>query len=272
MRADESAFVRSDLRPTNDTRSVRKRLSRRCIFASSNLFTCPHGGLWVPQARQVVRPTRMSCLYGTPIRIRPPPRRRHPPDLRAAPRQKSGRNVLHDLGAQHEVECTVGKRQVGRIALHALHAGVVDRGELEVQRNDACEAGRHQARKVPVARADIQRGRTAARLAWPLKKLLSRSPLPQHASDGASFDAYSSAQASLDSSTRPSRRKSTIRASDFQAPGWSKVGGNAGSVFRRSGCAPRPSRPCGPETGSTGRPPSAWHGRASAPVGSLPGR
>jgi hypothetical protein len=39
---------------------------RKC--ASSNVFTCPHGGFLWPQVEQVVRPSLKSCLYGTPIR------------------------------------------------------------------------------------------------------------------------------------------------------------------------------------------------------------
>ncbi len=36
---------------------------------SSKVFTCAHGGFRLPHSWQVVRPTLVSCRYGTPITI-----------------------------------------------------------------------------------------------------------------------------------------------------------------------------------------------------------
>ena len=69
MRTVEIGFVASLLAHTKDletTLSPENNLSSRL---SSNEFTCPHGGLVLPQARQVVRPSLISCLNGTPTMI-----------------------------------------------------------------------------------------------------------------------------------------------------------------------------------------------------------
>jgi hypothetical protein len=49
-------------------RSILRLGNRSLIVASVNVFTCPHGGFFPPHAEQVVRPTRVSWRYGTPIR------------------------------------------------------------------------------------------------------------------------------------------------------------------------------------------------------------
>ena len=65
----EIGFVRSLVLPTNDVLTFCHSGNRFPILRSSNMFTCPHGGFVLPQRLQVVRPTRVSCRYGTPITI-----------------------------------------------------------------------------------------------------------------------------------------------------------------------------------------------------------
>src|SRR2546425_12669718 len=60
-------FVREADSPTNDTLQV-LNLGNSCANRfSSKLFTCPYGGFFLPHVQHVVRPTRISWLYGVPI-------------------------------------------------------------------------------------------------------------------------------------------------------------------------------------------------------------
>src|SRR5664280_1412312 len=63
----ETGFVSHRTDPTKDNAlmpSPGKSLARR---RSSNRLMCPQGGFGFLHCWQVVRPTRVSCLYGTPM-------------------------------------------------------------------------------------------------------------------------------------------------------------------------------------------------------------
>src|SRR5215218_10188120 len=61
------ALVEAAAVPTNEMLTGASPLNSLKSRHWSNEFTCPHGGFLPPHLWHVVRPTRMSCLYGTPM-------------------------------------------------------------------------------------------------------------------------------------------------------------------------------------------------------------
>src|SRR5215475_6223003 len=68
IRKTETLLVVSLVLPTNET-EIRSSLGNNSMsFFRSKVFTWPHGGLTFPQLWHLQRPSRVSCLNGTPIR------------------------------------------------------------------------------------------------------------------------------------------------------------------------------------------------------------
>src|SRR5664280_2173270 len=65
----ETGFVADFADPTNDFAFSSSCGKSSMSRGSSKVFTCAHGGFRLPHSWQVVRPTLVSCRYGTPITI-----------------------------------------------------------------------------------------------------------------------------------------------------------------------------------------------------------
>src|ERR1035437_2064268 len=63
----ETGFVSDRTDPTKDDAPMLSPGNSLASRRSSKRFTWPHGGFLRPQDRHVVRPSRVSCLYGTPM-------------------------------------------------------------------------------------------------------------------------------------------------------------------------------------------------------------